>query len=432
MRQALSSSALLLVCCTALLGPGPGACAGVSVLSPAAGRVLLGPEVEVSLLFHPRVAPRERVRVELEAGLDAPEGPARRDLSDRLVVGADGRLATLWIDDLPPGRSRLRVERGLPWAPDPPSGPPRASVEHVLDRGGFFPEARGPFAAGVRGAEVPRVLGDGSIRTLEVLVWFPTDDTEPPHPGLHALPRAPLAADAAGLPAVVFSHGNCGLPENYAILLSTLARAGWLAAAMTHPGNTARDPGCGSIPAQIESFVQRPGDVVATLDWLLDESAAPASPLAGAVDPERVALAVHSFGALATVRTAAMEPRARAALPLAPVYAAVAPLLAPGLPLPVPVMLQVGENDATTPPETDARPLYEALAPPRFLVELLGAGHPVFEDSCATPLPGVCPEDGHARVARFALGFLGRYVAGDLRWEALLAPAPGVSWSADP
>ncbi len=121
-----------------------------------------------------------------------------------------------------------------------------------------------------------------------------------------------------------------------------------------------------------------------------------------------------------------------AALPLAPVFAPVAALLAPSLPLSVPVMLQVGENDTTTPLITDALPLYDELAAPRFLVELLGAGHPVFADFCATPIPDLCPADGHALVARFALGFLGRYVADDLRWDALVTEVPGVVLTADP
>ena len=137
-------------------------------------------------------------------------------------------------------------------------------------------------------------------------------------------------------------------------------------------------------------------------------------------------------GALAAVRTVPVESRARAALPLAPVFAPVAPLLGPILPLPVPVMLQVGERDTTTPLATDARPLYDRLAPPRYLVELLGAGHPVFEDICAAPFPDLCPADGHALVARFSLGFLGRYVADDLRWDALVTPTPGVVLTADP
>jgi predicted dienelactone hydrolase len=436
----VSRALLVMLPALALLGAGRGGCAGVAVLSPAPDAVLLAPDVEVTLLLDPPLRPREAVSVDLEAGLDAPEGPEHRDLSGDLVLEAHGHIGRLHVSDLPPGRSRLRAWRDGP-EPWPQPGrargpraahPARATAERVLDRGGFFSDAQGPFAAGVRSASVPRTLADGSVRALRVFVWYPTRDAAAPDPALHAVPDAALPPDAAALPALVFSHGNCGRPTNYAILLSTLARAGWIAAAPTHPGNTADDPGCATIAAQIESFAQRPADLVAALDWLLAESAEPASPFAGAVDPDRIALAGHSFGALAALRTVPIEPRARSALLLAPVFAPVAPLVAPSLPLAVPAMLQVGEDDTTTPPATDARPLYGALAPPRFRVELAGAGHPVFEDSCATPAPGVCPDGGPALVARFALAFLGRYTADDLRWDALLAPAPGATLAADP
>ena len=82
--------ALLFVLSLGLLGLGVGPCAGVVVLSPAPEEVLLAPEVEVSLLFLPRLRPMERVRVELEAGIDTPVGPERRDLSRRERLRQDG------------------------------------------------------------------------------------------------------------------------------------------------------------------------------------------------------------------------------------------------------------------------------------------------------------------------------------------------------
>jgi predicted dienelactone hydrolase len=397
----------------------------VAIESPAEGAVLPGPEAEVTVRFAPRLAPAETLRATLLRGLDAvDETPSAEDVSGDLVVAGDGRTANLSVRDLPPGRSALAVERLLPGR----SGRVRGMAARILDRGGFAHPGPGPFGVGVRQAELtrPATTQPGGTRHLPLLVWYPTDDPAAPVDGaLGGAPDAPLAAGAGELPALLFSHGSCGAPDQSTFLARALAAAGYVLVAMAHTGNTALDPDCDALANLVVSFVERPRDVRATLDWLLARNADPGSFWFGAVDPERVGVTGHSFGGQTTVRAAGSDPRYRAALPLAPEYQFTAGLLAPLLPLPVPTMVQGGTADTTTPYGPNQVALYQALAPPRFLVGIEGAGHGAFSDcpACGGALPR---DEAHALVLRYALGFLGRYVARDRRWASLLEPAPGV------
>jgi predicted dienelactone hydrolase len=101
------------------------------------------------------------------------------------------------------------------------------------------------------------------------------------------------------------------------------------------------------------------------------------------------------------------------------------------VPLSIPVMIQGGSLDLTT-PFSDQRRLYDLLVAPRFLVEIADAGHSNFGTWCHTPfddcvLTATPVAELHARMLSPARGFLGRYVARDLRWETLLVSAPGAA-----
>ena len=156
------------------------------------------------------------------------------------------------------------------------------------------------------------------------------------------------------------------------------------------------------------------------------------------VDAERVALGGHSFGGQTAVRVPLQDDRFRAVLPMAPSYAPAKGIIDVGLPLVEPALVMGGELDATTPFDVDAAPLYRELVAPRFLVELLGAGHGAFSDLCGSPAEPACvpaepdPAALQERIVRYAMGFLGRYAAWDRRWQALLDAGEGVVLEADP
>jgi dienelactone hydrolase len=114
-------------------------------------------------------------------------------------------------------------------------------------------------------------------------------------------------------PLVVFSHGLGGSYEYYEPLMQKLAAAGYVVAAPRFPLTYAGAPG-GPNGADVQ---QQPGDVSFVIDQVLAASKG-GGPLAGLVDPDAIALAGHSNGAITTLGAVAnsccREPRAKAAV----------------------------------------------------------------------------------------------------------------------
>lgn len=413
----------------ALLGAGCGP--GIAISDPAADLVLLAPALDVTLTLEPPLAAGEAVEAVLERGLDAPGGPASQDLGASLALAADGASATLALSGLAPGRNRLTATRRAADASVV------ASAERILDRGGFHGPAGGDFGAAVlyRTLSRPSSLDPSQTRSIDVAVWYPSADpaAEPAlaiELDLQAVLGAPVAAGAAALPTLVFSHGDCGWEGQSAYLLADLARAGFLVAAPAHAGNTVVDPGCNAF--LVAGFAERLDDVRALLGALADWSAEPGGALAGLLDPARMGLVGFSAGGLTSIPIAFEDARVAALVALA------TPVSAPGfLPLPVPALLVAGELDTTAPPAITKFFIYDGLVAPRFMATLASTAHSNFATQCQTPygdcVPGSEPVATlHARIRRVVRGFLGRHLAGDVRWESLLAAGDGVALLADP
>ena len=409
------------------------------ITDPIESDVLLAPEVVAAGLLWPPLGRWEEVHAQLTLGLDGPDGQSEQDLTDRLLVSSNRIVLEIPITGLEPGRNVLSVRREL-------SGMPRfiaellgldpvvAQAERVLDRGGFFPDAANTFSVGVTRDSVSHVGQFSGLREKDVIVWYPSLAEGPLDAELGAILDAPLVPDAVELPALLYSHGACGLNTHYNEILTNIARTGWIVVAMSHPGNTDNDPDCDTPVNQALAFFERPGDVVATLDWLLEEAADPASPLFDAVDEDRLGVAGHSFGALTTLLVVPREPRFSAALPMAPPYVlgGASGVINPLLPLEIPTMIQVGELDPIVTPEADAQPIYDRLVAPRYLVELLGSGHLPYVDGCGTDFQEDCPDGIREVITQYNLGFLGTHVARDVRWAALLVPRAEVILALDP
>jgi predicted dienelactone hydrolase len=136
---------------------------------------------------------------------------------------------------------------------------------------------------------------------LVTLVWYPTDATSPvetlsigpPSTPLFlagvAIPDAPVAQDRARYPLVVLSHGTGGSAVQLAWLGLTLARRGYIVAAVNHHGNTATEA-----HYDARGFLlwwERARDVSVAIDRLLDD------PLFGTrIDTSRIATAGFSLG----------------------------------------------------------------------------------------------------------------------------------------
>ena len=269
------------------------------------------------------------------------------------------------------------------------------------------------------------------------------DDTAGSAPADQELWRhrdAPLAAEAQHLPLLMFSHGSCGYAERSIFLTALMASYGFIVASPPHPGNTIADlltlPGCGSDEAQADSFLNREADIRFVIDTLLQLNADPASFLHGAIDPIRIGMSGHSFGAHTTLRVCADDARVIAGLALAPAVF----MIEEQIPhIAIPMMIQDGLDDTTTEFGPNAQAAYDLLHAPRYLVAIEDTGHYAFSDKC---FPGnsdcgpgkLTQTQAHLYVQRYAVPFLLQRVGGDHQFDAFLDPAsmpPGVMVTAD-
>ena len=215
-------------------------------------------------------------------------------------------------------------------------------------------------------------------------------------------------------PVVVFSHGSQGIRWQSFFLTEAWARHGLVVVAVDHPGNTFVDSG----GDRAEVAAARPGQAIASFDWLIAESDDPDSRLFGCVDPDAgYLMAGHSFGGFTTLAVggAALDiaglrevcetedrffcgaeelfaedkadlsdPRATAILPLAPGGAEVfGPYLAE---IPGDAYVMGGTLDEKTAYETEALAIHQGLPPGAMLGTLVDGGHFSFTEMCVLPL----------------------------------------------
>jgi predicted dienelactone hydrolase len=142
-------------------------------------------------------------------------------------------------------------------------------------------------AAGFRFIEVP-ADADGPV--LNGAMWYPC--SEPPGAivlGPYALSVAkdcPISGDK--LPLIVVSHGRVSSFLSLDDVAETLADAGFVVAAVNHPGDTSSDR---SRSDNLSAFVERPADIRRLVAHMLGASAA-----APKIDPERIGFFGFSRG----------------------------------------------------------------------------------------------------------------------------------------
>ena len=136
--------------------------------------------------------------------------------------------------------------------------------------------------------------------TLHVTVWYPAADTSietpqligPPDKPLFdagsATPHAAFAPSLEPFPLILLSHGSGGSARQLAWLGTALARAGFIAAAVDHPGNNAVSG------YTLEGFTlwwERATDLSEVLDGLLADPE-----LSPHIDKDRIGAAGFSLG----------------------------------------------------------------------------------------------------------------------------------------
>jgi predicted dienelactone hydrolase len=150
--------------------------------------------------------------------------------------------------------------------------------------------------AGFRVLSEPRADGQAPV---EVGVWYPTD-AAPAHMALgswgHTVAAgAPVVGDH--LPLIVMSHGNGGFFGSHADTAEALAEAGFVVAALTHPGDNYKDQ------SRATAMADRPAALSALIGWMLESS-----PLKAKLDPDRVGAFGFSSGGFTVLAAAGGEP----------------------------------------------------------------------------------------------------------------------------
>lgn len=142
-------------------------------------------------------------------------------------------------------------------------------------------------AAGIKFAQIP---ADADGPALKAIVWTPCE--EPAHEVrigpylLKGLRDCPTAGEK--LPLVVISHGHGGSYFGHRDLAQTLANAGFVVAAINHPGDTFSDM---TRADDMSVFVERPTDIKRLIDYMLS-----VSPDAARIDPQRIGFFGFSRG----------------------------------------------------------------------------------------------------------------------------------------
>lgn len=255
--------------------------------------------------------------------------------------------------------------------------------ERRLDLRLYAPTASEPAAVGLGDLADPERREPLDALLAEAPVGCPTTSLrlaadEPPRGG-----RWPL---------VVYSHCHECLGLSGASVARRLASHGIAVLTVDHHGNTLWEKLDGSgLSLAASTLDLREEDVRFAIDFALDGG------LGLRVDPERIGVAGHSFGAATAARLAEHEPRVKAALAMG------APLVNPLLPgvdpanitVPVGLLVAVEDNSITELGNDLMRADFEAVAGPAVLVEVEDAGHWSFSDLNGAHedfLPG-CGED---------------------------------------
>lgn len=266
----------------------------------------------------------------------------------------------------------------------------------------------------------------GAPRALATVVWYPAA----PHGGTpEALGLRDADVRRGRFPLVVFSHGACGRPTEASYFTMALASLGFVVAAPPHPGDTGGDlPGCLSVAETADSAVNRVPDVRYVIDAMLAQSGNPYTRFSGRLRPTAIGMTGLSFGGFTTLFAELEEPRIRAAVAMVPGGTSVLGTHD----LAIPTMIIGSERDQVV-GFAESEHAFAHLVGPRFLVELLAAGHLSVTDDCA-PLcvpQGVSQDEAHRLVLRYAMPFLQRYLAGH-HGARVPGPTSGVMLTAEP
>ncbi len=336
---------------------------------------------------------------------------------------------------------------------DDDDGPQPAGPDNAID-----PAVAGPYPVGVITLEFDDPAREGG-RPLITEIWYPaTDDaigmdtvtyqvddifrpdalevlgnelgSELP---TTAVRDAPMRVDSGPFPVIFFSHGSGGIRMQSTYYTVDLASHGYVVVSTDHVGNTLSDiivDGDLETAALLQSFADRPMDLSFIREEL--ELMEPDAPLAEIMDFDRVGVTGHSFGALTSLRWMGLGADVDAVVAQATpgMNLSWTNISTPLADFDIPLLLQIGGMDGTTPP-ADSESVWTQASNPRAQMTLTNAGHFTFSDMCsldagdieviaelgvAEALDDGCtdentdPEIAGAAIRHFAIGFFNVYL----------------------
>lgn len=162
-------------------------------------------------------------------------------------------------------------------------------------------------AAGFQFIEIP---GNGSLQTLKGAVWYPCNQLprkERLGPSvLFVAKDCPVTGDKLSL--VVISHGRGGSFLDHSDTAEALANAGFVVAAINHPGDNAMDK---TRTDDFSVFVERPVDIKRLIDFMLGSWTA-----AARIDASEIGIFGFSRGGYTGLVAAGANPYFVKSLPL--------------------------------------------------------------------------------------------------------------------
>ena len=199
-----------------------------------------------------------------------------------------------------------------------------------------------------------------------------------PQRSLETLILSPSGDGAVGrsFPLVVFAHGLGANPGRYKDLLKPFASAGYVVAAPKFPVSSRAAKSNAEVLVGLVSETEQPADIRFVIDQMLMLST-PGAPMAGLIDPARVAVAGHSLGATTVLdlgfNECCTDPRVRAVVSISGIQN----LTRTGAfftRTPVPLLLIHGNEDPVV-PYVGSRFAYEGAGSPKALLTIVGGDH---------------------------------------------------------